>query len=277
VVPLDVLVADPGIDDAVALAVLAGLGVPPALVVAVAGNSAGVTAARNAAGLVTLLGLDAAVRTWNADAPAFTKPGRRAAHGDDGLGGQQHRLPEVEWPAPLHPGLPVGAGVLATGPLGAVAALVAGRDRPTRVLWMGGALGAGNITPDAEFNAWCAPRAVNAVVRACPGVEIVPLDVTAQIVLTDDDLRTIDRGAVGSLLADALRSRAVAVVHDAVAAVAWVRPDLFHWEHLAVRCDDSDAGRGRMVVDGPGPTPVATDVHADAVRSLVVGGVVACG
>ncbi len=264
------VVCDPGIDDAVALAVLVGLGAVPDLVVSEPGNVSGATAARHAAGLVALLGVDVPVRAFRGTHPAAVRPGRGSRHGDDGLGGMAHRLPEAPVPGRLESGELPGS-VLVTGSLACVTA----SDRAyERLVWMGGSLGGGNITPDAEFNAWCAPDAADEVLRASgPGTRVVPLDVTCRVVVDPEHLAG---GASASLLADALRVRAAAPVHDAVAAVAWLRPDLFEWKDLALRCEVTDDRRGAIVMEGPGPTRVAVGLDAVAVRRLVVDAVNAC-
>ncbi len=176
------LVADPGIDDAVALAVLAGSGEVPDLVVSEPGNVSGAVAARNAAGLVVLLGLTCPVAAHEIDAPPAVRPGRSSRHGDDGLGGVADRLPPAPAPGPVA-GLPLS--FLVTGPLAAVE----GVEEVERLVWMGGALGSGNITAAAEFNAWCAPAAADDVFqRHGAATSVVPLDVTTQVPLGEQEL-----------------------------------------------------------------------------------------
>jgi pyrimidine-specific ribonucleoside hydrolase len=268
------LVADPGIDDAVALAVLAGSGEVPDLVVSEAGNVSGAVAARNAAGLVVLLGLTCPVVAHEVDAPPAVRPGRGSRHGDDGLGGVADRLPAAPEPGPVA-GLPLS--FLVTGPLAAVEAV----EAVERLVWMGGALGSGNITATAEFNAWCAPAAADDVFQRHGAVtSVVPLDVTTQVPLGEEELEAWSGGGVTArLLADAVRmrlDRGRAVVHDAVAAVAWLRPGLFGWDRYALRCLTDGDDRGRVVAEPGGPTAVAVDVDADAVRGLVKEAVLAC-
>jgi pyrimidine-specific ribonucleoside hydrolase len=155
--------------------------------------------------------------------------------------------------------------VLVTGSLAATTTTVRSYER---ILWMGGSLGEGNITPEAEFNAWCAPDAADEVLRSSAAVTtVVPLDVTRRVVVDPDDL---SGGATASLLADALRGRSAAPVHDAVAAVAWLRPDLFTWDELSLRCQTADDRRGALLTEGPGPTRVAVDLDARTVRGLIV-------
>jgi pyrimidine-specific ribonucleoside hydrolase len=264
------LVCDPGIDDAVALAVLVGLGAPPDLVVAVPGNVGLEATTRNAVGLAGLLGLDVPVRTF-ADAPSRALPeGKRATHGEDGLGGVAGRLPAGPPPSPLdlHE-LP--HELLVTGPLSCAAAA----PSVERLVWMGGGLTGGNVTPIAEFNAWCDPEATDRVLAAGVPTQVVPLEITRQVPLTDDHVDELARGSdVARLVADALRARDWPAVHDAVAAVAWIHPELFTWEPMALRCEPSGA---LVPADGRPPVEVAVEVDVDAVRALIGKGVLGAG
>jgi inosine-uridine nucleoside N-ribohydrolase len=249
------LVADPGVDDAVAMAVLTGLGAVPDLVVAVPGNVDLGHAARNAAGLAALLGWTVPVQTFRA---AVRQRGP-SGHGTDGLGGQAHRLPRAEPDGPVDV---LTRQLLVTGPLSAVG------DDVDRLVWMGGAVDRpGNVDGIAEFNAWCDPAAVDRVLRRhAERTAIVPLDVTTQVPMPADELRH-------PLLADAMRAGERQFVHDAVAAVAWLRPELFDWAARSLRCDD----RGALVaVDDRPAAQVALGVDVEAVRETIRAAVAAC-
>jgi inosine-uridine nucleoside N-ribohydrolase len=253
------LVADPGVDDAVAMAVLAGLGAVPDLVVAVPGNVGVDFTGRNAAGLAALLGWEIPVRAW--DGPVRRREG--STHGDDGFGGLADHLPATDVPPPLDC-LP--ADLLVTGPLSVVTGPV------DRLVWMGGAVDrAGNVDGVAEFNAWCDPEAVERVLAEHAEVtRIVPLDVTTRVPLSADELD--GPGGTAALLADAQRTADRRLVHDAVAAVAWVRPELFDWQPRSLRC----APTGALVVGRRPPTLVALDLDVEAVRATIRSAVAAC-
>ncbi|HET9612441.1 MAG TPA: nucleoside hydrolase, partial [Acidimicrobiales bacterium] len=89
-----VVTCDPGVDDAVALAVAAGRDdCDVRAIVASAGNVDAPTAWRNARGLADLLGLDVPVAMGSAatvGGRAISRAGH--AHGADGLAGLAHRL-----------------------------------------------------------------------------------------------------------------------------------------------------------------------------------------
>ena len=232
------------------MAVLAGLGAVPDLVVAVPGNIGLEHTGRNAAGLAAWLGWEVPVRTF---AAAVRQRGA-SGHGDDGLGEQAHRLPAAD-PDGAVDRLP--SQLLVTGPLSALI----GVSDIDRLVWMGGAVDRpGNVEGIAEFNAWCDPKAVDLVLdRHAERTWIVPLDVTTQVPMTADDLPH-------PLLADAMRAGERQYVHDAVAAVAWLRPELFDWASRPLRADDEGA-----LVPAPGrhPVGVALGVDVDGVRSTI--------
>lgn len=202
---------DPGVDDVVALAVLVGAGRPPATVVATGGNLPGAAAGRIAAGACAFLGMDV---------PVLLAPGsgpRRAGsrHGDDGFVGLADQLPVGR---PLLPMNDLGGDMLVTAPLSVVAA--AGASRDGRVLWQGGG-----------FNQEADPGAAEAV-----DCDVVPVDVSGRVTVDVDALEG------PALLVEAVR-RYGPVLHDAVAAVAWYRPELFVWRQRRAVDVDAEAVR----------------------------------
>lgn len=304
------LVCDPGVDDAIALAVLAGSGAPPRLVVASAGNVDVDTAAEVAARMVAALALPSRVEAARGlrIPPRLHGPGEEPFHGSDGLGGQLASLPVAPTPSDHDPAALADAAVLATGPLTAVSAAIEAGHPPSRVLWMGGAVRAGNATATAEFNAWCDPVAARVLFASGIPTSVVPVDITRQVRLDDRDLaRWRAAGPVAAVLADAfaaMTSRGERTPHDAVAAVAWLHPELFTWEPHRIRCDTgTERLRGTLLVEpfessgnpgnpgNPGdpgdtgeqaeaaqpPVQLATTVDVAAVHDAIVEAVAAAG
>lgn len=253
---MTVFVGDPGVDDAIALAVLACSGAPPRLVVASAGNVDVETAAKVAARMTAALGLPSRVEAARGlrIPPRLQRPGEEPFHGSDGLGGQLASLPAAPVPPDHDPAALAGTDVLATGPLTAVSAAIEAGYRPSRVLWMGGAVPGGRRAAAAEFNAWCDPEAANTVFASGTPVQVVPIDVTRQVELSDEDLdRWRAAGGIAHVLAEAFGvflRRGSRTPHDAVAAVAWLHPELFTWERCRIRCDTgTERLRGTLLVE----------------------------
>jgi pyrimidine-specific ribonucleoside hydrolase len=75
---------------------------------------------------------------------------------------------------------------------------------------MGGAIsmledGAGNVTPNAEFNFWVDPEAAQVVLHSAIPVYLTPLNVTSKTDFSDEYEKQIDAG--GTPLTDMIRDR----------------------------------------------------------------------
>lgn len=273
------LTCDPGIDDAVALAVAAGVsGAAPGAVVAGAGNVPVDVAWRNAAGMVALLGLDVPVAAGSATALDGSPLSRGASsHGADGLGGLAGRLPPVDDRPGPHPP-PVRGDVIATGPLTDVARALSEGAQVTRVVWMGGShAGVTGVDPvGGEFNAAADARAADVVLAAGVPVRVVPVEITAHVTFAAGDVAPWRSGPpVARLCADLVDHRRggrwPVLLHDPVAVVAGAAPHLFRWEAAAVRCLPD--GRFVPAYDGRAPVEIAGEVSAAAVRRIVAAAV----
>jgi purine nucleosidase len=196
-------------------------------------------------------------------------------HGTDGLG--DTHLPEpagrpVAESAPaqivrLAREAPGELTLLATGPLTNLgAALLLDGELPSlirEVVVMGGAFDhPGNITTHAEANIWHDPEAADLVFAADWPVVLVPLDATHPTAVHDDWLdrlaahdTPVARFAAGILefYADAYTptlKRRGAVIHDALAAMLVVDPDLGEYAHRPVRVElRGELTRGTTVWD----------------------------
>ena len=121
------------------------------------------------------------------------------AHGESGLGTLELPAPQAE-PIAAHAvdflaerllGARGPVTLIPIGPLTNIALLLAGYPEAAakieRVVLMGGAVGAGNMTASAEFNIWVDPEAAHRVFRSGLHVTMVGLDVTNRAVLTGED------------------------------------------------------------------------------------------
>jgi purine nucleosidase len=296
--PTSVLIdTDPGIDDAVALALASKL--PELDVVAITtvhGNTDVDRGTRNARLVASIAGIDAPVIA-GAAAPLVREPrAARETHGPEGLG---HVIPAQ---APEHEVDGAAEAIIAQvrghhkltlcclGPLTNLATAIAFApdiaDALGPVFVMGGALGVpGTQTPTSEFNWWSDPEAADFVLHAGLDLRLVPLDVTRRIAVPGSAIRALveagarDRDA--RFWAEALRFYADfhqeyehfdgCVVNDALAVALVANPSLAGWEEMRLDVSlDDDVHRGavRRTATG-GRVATAMSVRAQEVLSLI--------
>jgi inosine-uridine nucleoside N-ribohydrolase len=266
---------DPGIDDAVALAIaLFDPRLDVLAVTATAGNVPADQATANLQALVAFLDPPRLPRIGTASTEALLPARPVSVHGPDGLGGLE--LPRV----PLHAGHPSEkviwetikahpreVTILALGPLTNISRVLK-RD-PGIAELIGGIVAcggtvhaAGNATAVADFNFFCDPAAARHVVREPVTKTLVPLEATGQVVYEFDLLDRLPRDFTRAgkmlrpMLAHAFRAQRQLLgsegirLHDLVALVAVTNPELF--ERESVVADVESAGEltaGMLVVD----------------------------
>lgn len=254
-----ILDVDPGIDDAVAIALaLFDPRLEVVAITAVAGNVTAEQATRNVQAIVEQIDPPRLPRIG-----AAVRPERdplvdaRHVYGADGLGNSDFPVAELHH---LHPSdkvitdeirqAPDAVTIVALGPLTNVATVF--RRDPSlaeqvgQLVIMGGTYqGPGNVTPAAEFNIYCDPIAARDVFRSKTTKTLIPLDVTSQVVMTFDLLDQLpdETTRVGSLLRRMLPYSFRAhrqlfglegtYLHDPVALMALVEPLLFETERMA--------------------------------------------
>ena len=276
---------DPGTDDAIALLLaFASPGLDIRLI-SVAGGNVGLRHTLvNARGLVALAG-DTIPVVAGADRPLV---GQFAAapdvHGDDGMMGVS--LPPGP---PATPGIAADAirAELRAAPANSVTLIGLGpatnlalalttepalADRVAEIVLMTGAWAEGNITPSAEFNAFCDPEALQILFDCGRPVTLATLELTAQALCTPAHVATLRATPGGAALhvATEILSRMKpsrrlggrgAPQHDSC-AVAWVAaPHLFTTRpvHAAVNLSPGP-DRGRTIIDRWGRNGLAPNV-----------------
>jgi len=281
---------DPGVDDAIAI--LLALASPELDVLAlttVTGNVGLQSTTLNARRLVELAGRpDVIVAAGCDEAIAGPTKYSGSVHGVDGLGDLIWDEPTV----PLHGEHAVELmheliksgplSIVAIGPLTNLAVLLArypGVERGVDdVVVMGGASFEGNVTPAAEFNVWADPEAARRVFDAAWRITIMPLDLTHQATLSDDDvayLRGLDT-EVGRRCADMLEPYAAfhdawygnrdVFMHDAMAVYELIDPGAISKQGVQVSVEvGGDHSRGatwfdRRRVHAASTTRVGLDV-----------------
>lgn len=298
-----VLDCDPGLDDAVALAMLAA---SPELdllgVTTLAGNVSLEHTTANAGGLLELLELPAGLPFHAGYAGPLARVQREPdepIHGPGGMGDidlPEPRLPAaghaVDWIAETIRERPGAVTIIAIGPLTNVAGLLLHHPDVTPLIagvtLMGGAAFVqGNLTARAEFNFHADPEAARYVAESGVPLQIVPLDVTRRALVTGEDIdRLRAAGGIAALMGEMLAYLSLGferrhgvracAVHDALAVAALLEPELMLWEQAAVTVECSgELTRGELIVDThgrlgrPATAAVATGIDAEQFRALL--------
>jgi len=294
-----VIDCDPGHDDAIAiLLALASPEVELRGITTVAGNQTLDKTTRNALRVLELAGRADIPVAAGADGP-LVRTLRTAAnvHGESGLDGPD--LPEpVTIPVDGHAAdvlaelIEPGVVLVPTGPLTNVAMLLERhpdvRERLERIVWMGGAIAEGNVTPAAEFNAFVDPEAAAAVFGSGIPVTMIGLDVTHKALFDSGHAERLrGTGAVGRAVAELAdfflefhRQRYRfdgAPIHDAMAVAHVIDPTLVTTlrcnvaiETASQYCDGRTVVDLWHVVDGPRDADVGVDVDAHRFLELLV-------
>jgi inosine-uridine nucleoside N-ribohydrolase len=294
-----VIDCDPGHDDAIAiLLALASPEVELVGVTTVAGNQTLDKTTRNA--LVTL---ETAGRSDIPVAAGAAAPLRRDlrtaahVHGETGLDGPELPEPSVGPVRSLAVDLLAeliepGVVLVPTAPLTNIALLLKQhpdvRKRLERIVWMGGAIGEGNVTPAAEFNAFVDPEAAAAVFASGIPITMIGLDVTHRALFTRDHAERLrGAGRAGRFVAELsdffqqFHERSYGFegspIHDAMAVAHVIDPTIVTTGRANVVVEDrSEFCDGRTVVDLRGVTgrepnaEVGIAVDADRFLELLV-------
>lgn len=302
---------DPGVDDALAIA-LAALNPDVDLlgVTTVFGNVPVATTTRNARGLLQLCGRPDVPVAQGAERPLVrANPDfARRIHGEDRLSGQAVSLPAPVRAADETDAVSLLLSLLEAadepvtlapiGPMTNIALLLAAhpgiRSKIGRIVAMGGALGFGNITPVAEFNIWADPEAAHRVlVEESVPLVLVPLDLTHQCAVDAAWLERLgESGVVGAALKSmtgdyldyyrqALGFEGI-VIHDAVAIAEAIKPGILATESYPVEVDIGlGPARGATLADRRTPrressarvVAIALDTDFDGLRSFMLDGI----
>jgi pyrimidine-specific ribonucleoside hydrolase len=292
-----VIDCDPGHDDAIAiLLALASPELELIGVTTVAGNQTLDKTTRNA--LVTL---EIAGRSDIPVAVGAATPLRRElrtaayVHGETGLDGPELPEPSAQ-PVEAHAAdfladlIEPGFVLVPTAPLTNLALMLERhpdvRDRLERIVWMGGAIAEGNITPAAEFNAFVDAEAAAAVFASA--ITMIGLDVTHKALFRRAHAERLrDAGRAGRFVAElsdffqAFHERSYGFdgspIHDAMAVAHVLDPTLVTTRHVNIAVEtNSELCDGRTVVDLRGVTgrepnaDVGVDVDAERFLELLV-------
>jgi inosine-uridine nucleoside N-ribohydrolase len=295
-----ILDMDPGVDDALALCLaLAEDQLDVLAVTATGGNVPPEQATINVQALVEHLDPSRRPRLGAASLDQFIRADGGRIFGADGLCGAElavaelhHRHPSVKVICDEVRAAPSDVTIITTGPTSNIAAAL--KQQPDlasiigHLIILGGTLsGPGNITAAAEFNVYCDAEAARAVFHSRVTKTLIPIDISSRITFFYDLLERIpgDMSRTGRLLRRLLPGAFLAYrqslgiegiyVHDAVAVVAALHPELFTTERLYGDVEtEGELTHGATVFDRrhqPEGQP-----NMDVVVDLDVAGVVDC-
>jgi inosine-uridine nucleoside N-ribohydrolase len=298
-----ILDCDPGHDDAIALMLaLASPELKLLGVSTVAGNQTVEKTTANALRVLEHLGRGDVAVAAGAPRPLLRDPQvATGVHGDSGLDGPSLPAPQcapvtehaIDWIAATLSAQPEPVTLVPTGPLTNIALFLARypelAPKVAGIVLMGGAIGAGNVTPAAEFNIWADPEAASRVFSSDLEITMVGLDVTHKALLRQAhvDRLAASGGVAGKLVADLHGFYARhhkhkygwdgAPVHDAVAVAHVLDEGLLHLRTCGVKVDTGgELSRGRTYVDLWGATGwqrnchVAVDIDAERFLELLI-------
>jgi inosine-uridine nucleoside N-ribohydrolase len=293
---------DPGIDDAMALLLLARHpDVDLLAITTVFGNGGIEVVTRNALFLEDRFGLRAPVargadRAIDAEAPP---PAAAQVHGDNGLGGIDipAEIKATLDPRPAHKLIielvrahPSEVRIIAVGRMTNLA--LALREAPDiaglvkDVVVMGGAFGrnghTGNVTPVAEANIIGDPIAADIAFCADWPVTIIGLDVTKEVLMSNAYVEELAAtGPDGRFVRDISRHYAAFYkerdhidgffVHDASAVTYALHPEFFAVERGPVRVVPDGIARGQTILKPEGETYPVADWNNRPSQAVAVG------
>jgi inosine-uridine nucleoside N-ribohydrolase len=252
-----ILDMDPGVDDAVALCL--ALGDPSLDVIAVTATGGAVSpeqATLNVQAIVEQLDPSRWPRLGSASTEQMLRADGPHLFGPDGLCGahfpvaqRHHRHSSVKVICDEVRAAPGEVTIVATGPLSNIAAALQQQPDLAEMLGhliiLGGTLsGPGDVTAAAEFNIYCDAESARTVFRSTVTKTIVPIDLTRRVMMNLDLLEKIPDASSRSgallrqLLPGAFRAYRQQLglegihLHDSVAIVAAMRPELFTTERI---------------------------------------------
>ena len=267
---------DPGIDDGIALAYAAAHQdeIELLAVTTFAGNQTIDKVTKNELELVDFYGLKVPVARGQERPLVKEVIHAEEFHGETGLG--HCVLPETGTKAAsdnavffireILDDLPEGQQVtfIETAPMTNLALLLRVfpevKDKIRRIVFMGGAVKGGNVTPAAEFNIYADPEAAKIVFEAGIPLVMCGLDATMKCNLTRNQIMKLCQSGnpvaracgdmAGYVLENSSKYRCVASIHDAVPFMYLLHPEFFKMEKAILDVDCSDgAGRGAMLCD----------------------------
>lgn len=258
-----ILDCDPGMDDALAIInALADKKMDLLGISTVAGNVELHHTSRNALDILSHLG--SRIPVYRGSHKPMTRELHIAAdfHGEDGMGDLSIRpSPEslkegfADFYLEMAKKYPGEVTLVAVGPLTNVAHALTTYPELNlllkEIIFMGGSLSGGNVTPYAEFNIFVDPEAANIVLKSTLPLTMVGLDATMKARFSKDELDDIrdlsSQNAVFSMeifdsmfrVRKAIGMESV-VFHDSIGLIASLYPAPFTYREVRLLVDEGD-------------------------------------
>ncbi len=133
-----------------------------------------------------------------------------------------------------------------------------------KIVLMGGSIGAGNVTPAAEFNINCDAEAADICFRCGAPIYMVGLDVTRKVLVTEDIINRMKKinNNASKMFTDLMITFNInqkkvfnldgGPLHDPVTIASLINPNLVHFEYVNTEIDIiSSSSYGRTNCDIP--------------------------
>ena len=296
-----ILDCDPGHDDAIAILLLGSKDYFNVLgITTVSGNQSIEKTSQNAINVINYLGLPYKVY-MGSDRPLYKeRVNCEAIHGESGLDGftfpkysqKVEEIDAVTFMVNAIKNSEEKVVVVTTGPMTNLAKAYLKdnsiKNNIEKIVLMGGSIGAGNVTPAAEFNINCDPEAADICFKMGVPIYMVGLDVTRKVLVTKDIVERMEKintkaGELFTKLMYVFNKTQKEVfdldggpLHDPVTIASLIDKDLVNFEYVNTEIDvDKGISYGRTNCDIPGylqkekNSYVATKINVDRFFDII--------
>lgn len=272
-----ILDVDTGHDDAIAIALAAGLRdeIEITGLIASYGNTSRDNTLSNTLNVAEAIGITAPVFHGSAAPLIRERVSAEGFHGKNGLEGpvfppryiQEDKGNGILWALDTVRNNPGAITFVSVGPFTDLAVcLKADPDfagRLKRIVVMGGSLGRGNVTSSAEFNIYADPEAAEIVFNCGAEVIMMGLDVTRQVLLTgaqyelilnepETDYKRLFKAQMSFYIkSNMTHNHTMPVMHDPCTIAYLADPSIFRFEPHEIHVETKgNLTYGRTVADG---------------------------
>ena len=292
---------DPGHDDAIAILLLGYLKNVNILgITTESGNQTINKTTKNAINVVNYLGLGYKIYKGNNKPLVRRKVTCPRIHGKTGLDGfdfpkykqKCENIDAVTFIINTLKNTKEKITIITTGPMTNIGCAIKKapeiKNNIEKIILMGGSIGAGNVTPAAEFNINCDPEAASICFKSKLPIYMIGLDVTRRVLVTDKYVEHISKiNNKASIMFEALMKTFIknqkevfnldgGPLHDPVTIAYLINNDLLHFEYVNTTIDTHKGDSyGRTNCDipdylkKPKNSYVATNIDVDMFFKII--------